>query len=522
LLASVPNTFVIFVDRLGRIVTSHYGVDTRISLNNGVTFSSDNTGLSWQVCRICDYALGNLYLIAGGTVYKNNGGNSTWTSISTPLNLAIGSASISCISGDSLLTFGTSKGVYCSNDFGSTWTATNAGINAEDIFSITKLPSLRLVCTTDLGIFYKDDADTLWHQSSPITTFYPGSLLSSNPAGEIFVAVGPTVGSPYPLGKSTDGGVTFSVDSDGFSAIGGSGFLMDENGNRHFYNYYASATNNLTVWTSPFGGSVFTPDTVGMPLFTTFGTGVKAMCGDHHGYLYASLDLATGVSLYRRPMAGSVWSIDTVGLGALAIISPMASSAALGLVVASSSTCYRRTNSGWVPLSAIPSTTSNGGINALSVDAQGIIYLSYSNYGYPDSNAIYYSTDSGGSWHNAGLGGLSINNLTATGDTTYALTRGRRGYFYASGNVNGIDPIAMQKPAIKAFPNPSASGLWTLQTAEDWSGSHIEMSDVDGRLVYSAIANTTNTQISIPGLASGVYILHVFNSANSASIWLVK
>lgn len=522
LLSAVPNTSVIFVDHLNRILTSNYGVDTRISVNNGLTFSSDNTGLSWQVTKICDDALGNLYLIAGGTLYKNSGGNSTWSSINAPFNLATGSASIQCMSGDSLLTFGTGKGMYSSTDFGSTWTATNTGIDAEDIFSITKLPDLRLVCTTDLGIFYKDDADTLWHQSAPITTFYPGNLLSSNPAGEVFVAVGPTAGSPYPLGKSVDGGVTFTVDSDGFSAIGGAGFLMDENGNRHFYNYYATAADNMTVWTSPFGGSTFSPDTAGMPLFTSFGLGVKDMCGDHRGYLYASLDLLSGVTLYRRAMAGTVWSPDTAGLGAASIISPMASSAALGLVVASGSDCYRRAASGWIRLSPIPGTTSNGGVNALSVDAHGLIYLSYSNYSYPDSNAVYYSTDSGSTWHTAGLGGMNVYNLIATGDTTYAVTLGRRGYFYAGGGANGITPIAAQSPVIKVFPNPSASGQWTLQAGEEWSGSHIEISDVDGRIVYSAIANKTDTQISAPGLASGVYVLHVFNAVKSASAWLVK
>jgi hypothetical protein len=520
--SNTNSASLIFVDQMGRIVTTNYGINTYISTDGGSTFAADNTGLSYQIKYLADDASGNLYAV-NGNIFRNAGGTGTWVNISTGFNAVANSAQITGISGDSVLTIGTSLGMFTGADSGAIWAATNNGIHAEDIYSLITQADGRLVCTTDLGIFYKDAADTLWHPTNPITTFYPGNLLYNDPAGNIFVAVSPTFGPPYPLGRSTDNGLNFTVDSNGFSAIGGGAFYMDETGARHFYNYYATSSDPFTVWTSALGSSVWSLDTLGLPVFPIYGTGVKDMCSDHRGYLYASVDMPAGDILYRRPIAGAAWTADTMGIGASSIISPMASDASLGLVVASGMDCYRRAASGWVALSPVPGASGNGGINALSIDANAVIYLSYSNYSYPDSNAVYYSKDSGMTWHLAGLTGLATNSLVSKGDTTYALTYGNWGYVYSAHGLNGITTLpAAHANNIKVFPNPSASGIWTIQTNEEWIGSQLEIYDVSGRKVYQSVIDKSNMQINAQNLSSGIYVLRISNDANTLNSWLVK
>ena len=520
--STTHNASKIFVDRLGRVVTTNYGIDTYISTDGGTTFTADNTGISYQVKYLADDAYGNLYAISNN-IYRNAGGTGTWVSISSGFNTVANNAQIKGLSGDSILTIGTSSGMFTSTDSGSTWMATNNGIHAEDIYSIITQPDGRLVCTSDLGIFYKNAVDTLWHPTNPITTFYPGTLLYNDPAGNIFVAVSPTFAPPYPLGRSTDGGLNFTVDSNGFSAIGGGAFYMDEIGNRYFYNYYATNTDPLTVWTSPFGSSTWSLDASGLPIFPSSGLGVKDMHSDHRGYLYASIDMPGGDILYRRPIAGTAWTVDTMGIGASLIISPIASDASLGLIFARGSDCFRRAAGGWVSLSLVPGTSANGGINALSVDANAVIYLSYANYSTSDSNAVYYSKDSGLTWHLAGMTGLSTNSLVSKGDTTYALTYGNWGYVYSATGLNGIPTLPTGNANnVKIYPNPSVSGIWTIQSTEEWIGSRYEICDVNGRIISQGLINNTNMQINSQNLSFGIYVLHISNSNNSLTSWLVK
>ena len=520
-----PNSAVkIFIDQQGRIVTGGYPASLYISANGGATFNIDNSNITGQVQYFAGDAFGNLYAFSGGHLWRNSGGTGVWTDIQSGLNNALGTGfGSNCISGDSVITVGTNYGMFTSSDSGITWTATNNGIHAEDIFSIITQPNGRLLCTTDLGIFYKDAADTLWHPTSPITNFYPGNLLFNDKAGNIFVAVSPTFGNPYPLGKSIDNGLSFAIDSAGFSAIGGAGFYIDETGARHFYNYYATSANPLTVWTAQLGSSTFSLDTAGMPVFPIFGTGVKDMCSDQQGYLYASVDMPGGDMIYRRPITGSAWVPDTVGLGASSIIAPMASNYAFGIIVARGMQLYHRVANGWVLLPQLYALGDpamlNSGINALSFDPSGVIYAAAANYSTPDSNAVFLAKDN---WQLAGLVGRNMQGLVSTGDTTYALTFGNWGYVINDNRTTGIRSLPETKTGIRVFPNPSASGIWNIQTGNEWIGSQLEVYDVTGKIVYRKILNDSKTQISAPGLASGVYLLQIYNATNGVNGYLVK
>ena len=297
-------------------------------------------------------------------------------------------------------------------------------------------------------------------------------------------------------------------------------FYIDETGARHAY----STSVFQLMWVSPFGSSTWSLDTLGIvfsgfPLLST----TEALCNDQQGYLYAErTQLSSGLaSIFRRPIAGTEWVRDTTGLGIGLTPLLMASNSSLGIVIAMGPQLYRRTASGW---KTIPTITGISNINAVSVDGNGVIYVAGANINIADSNAVYFSTDTGATWHLAGLLGMNAQRLVSTGDTTYALTLGNRGYV-----ITGQLPTIIVPPSppvatsnVTVFPNPSASGFWYIQTGDDWVGSQVEVCDVTGRLVYQGTMNATTEQINGQSLAAGVYVLSIRNATKKLNGWLVK
>ncbi len=519
----------IFVARNNKVLIGGYPSSVAISTDGGANFNTLNSGLAGQVKYFADDAYGNLYASNGtSSLYLNAPGSGGWTNLQAGLNAIGANPGITCLSGDSLLTIGTSGyGMLTSNNQGTSWAVTNNGIHAEDIYSLVKQANGRLLCTTSMGIFYKDAADTLWHATNAITSFYPGRLLFNDPAGTVYVAQGATFGGPYPLGKSTDGGVNFVIDSNGFSNIGGSGFYIDETGDRHFYNLYGTQNNTLTIWTSTFGTSTWHLDTIGLPKFNLPGQGVLAMCSDKKGFLYAVVNFSIGVFMYRRPISGNTWVVDNNGLFNGLAISPMASNASIGIVAAQATTLYHRTANSWETLAQLNALgdsgiVANSIIDALSVNDEGVIFAAVTNYSRPDSSAIFYSVDTGHSWQLAGLVGHNIMGLASYGTETYALTLGKWGYVQNGAAPNGLAEIAGASNNIKVFPNPSSSGCWEIEAAAEMLNSKLDVLDINGRIVFQSTIQESKSSINLPGLAGGVYILRLQSKTANASSWLVK
>ena len=50
----------------------------------------------------------------------------------------------------------------------------------------------------------------------------------------------------------------------------------------------------------------------------------------------------------------------------------------------------------------------------------------------------------------------------------------------------------------------------------------MQVTDMNGRVVYRGILQTATSAINLPGLASGIYVLNITNAGKSASNLLVK
>ena len=135
---------------------------------------------------------------------------------------------------------------------------------------------------------------------------------------------------------------------------------------------------------------------------------------------------------------------------------------------------------------------------------------------------MFFTTDNGNTWTYAGLQDLYVEHLISYGDTTYALTYDSWGYKLTETAYNGIiDPAnVINLSPVKAYPNPSKNGIWTVSIPEEWIGSKIEVSDMSGRLVYDSILAKAESQLTLQ--EDGIYILHVEGKNGKATNRLVK
>jgi len=73
-------------------------------------------------------------------------------------------------------------------------------------------------------------------------------------------------------------------------------------------------------------------------------------------------------------------------------------------------------------------------------------------------------------------------------------------------NINESDFEAQ----IKIFPNPSNGELFVLNA----ENSNIEIIDILGKVVYSALLNSNNEQLNLSSLFNGSYLARITNKQN--------
>ncbi len=125
----------------------------------------------------------------------------------------------------------------------------------------------------------------------------------------------------------------------------------------------------------------------------------------------------------------------------------------------------------------------------------------------------------GGTWTGPGVSGSSFTPMTAgVGNHTlsYSFTdaNGCSGTATVVITVNGC--MGINQPnfenGINIFPNPN-NGIFTIQAVSNLEGLQIEITDLQGRIVFASSENNVHSgfvkQISLQSESSGLYLVHI-------------
>jgi hypothetical protein len=74
--------------------------------------------------------------------------------------------------------------------------------------------------------------------------------------------------------------------------------------------------------------------------------------------------------------------------------------------------------------------------------------------------------------------------------------------------ITAVTEIGAYAPVINIFPNPS-SGSWQLTVNDELTGSALEVYNLTGQLVFKSTIRNRQSEINIPGIASGIYELRI-------------
>ena len=533
-----PGIDRVFVDRLDRIwvdvssgVNAPYG--PYVSTDHGLTWKNDTTGIgSTNISSFGDDKFGNIYVISypAYRIYRSTNVGKSWTRIDQPLtamnaNSLLNSAPFTSIGGDSVIFVTTPFGLFKSSDHGTTWTDANQGLRAENFYSMLKLPSGRFLTSTDLGIFRRNANDTVWTKIFPINGYFGGRLLYQDGMGNIYTLGNYLMPSyQYFVYKSTDEGTTWNPDTAGVKRSTNNGaFYVDDAGNQHTVTSSGSpSVANIAVKLS--NGS-WQPDTSGFSPFSSYQQHGTAFISDGHGFLYIGGAFTRG-NVWRRPIGGGSWVLDTTGLKGRTISSftrmrngDIVAVAASGF---NSLALLRHSVGVWSEV-ALPFTGALP--SSVSVDSTGAIvgdfYFLEAGAFTPISKGVYFSTDTGATWTYAGLKNMTINTLVSYGDTTYALTQGNGAYIVRHQKAAGISE-KNQTPVgyalFQNYPNPFNPTTTIQFAAPERAFVRMEVFNVIGQKIATLVQENMSAgfhKVQFDGAAfpSGIYFYRV--SANA-------
>jgi hypothetical protein len=519
--ADTTNIALVYVDRLNHIFVSASSKGTFESTDGGNMWVPDSAGvgtLAFQ--QIIDDSLGNLYAIGqatqsgstSGALYMSAGGTGPWTRIDGGIATILGTSPIfSSIGwGNGTLIAANQFGLVSSVDHGSTWLLDNTGFSASNANGFAKMPSGRLVATTTLGIFFRDPSDSTWTHSYPTNGFsYVGSIYQDG-IGNLYAIVNPPAGQSYiALMKSTNGGAAWNLDTAGISTVIGSTFYVDELGNQHMAPSYSGASPY--IYSRAPGGS-WTIDTAGFDPGTNGFGFASAFSSDRHGMLYLAGYFPKLGGVVRQPINGGTWTPDSTGLGNLRInyFSWMTPGLDGHMYAAYTYGLYRDSGAGnWVQM-PLPENDNYAVLYSISVDSTGALFLSIS--GYPD-DGIYFTTDNGATWSAvAGGAGIHANQMTAYGDTTYAVAGDGIHKFTATAltGVKRSKTIPRSVQLWQNYPNPFNPTTVISYNVPDRAFISLKVYNVLGQQVATLVnetrpSGTYSAKFDGTNFPSGVY-----------------
>ncbi len=525
LVSSFPGSYVtsLFVDRKDRVYASTYGA-VYMSSDGGVTWYVNSIGLGGgAVARFGDDAFNNIYALVNGMVVRSDSGTASWvqidTSISNKIKDPINSyaSPYNAVAGDTAVYLATNYGLFVSTDQGATWAEDNDGIQPATLYGFVKSSS-RWFISTGLGLYYEDQGDTNWRKTFPSSGYEIGGQIYIDNAGNLYT-LGPVINiynsqSPLANWKSTDDGTTWFPDTAGLGVAANSIipiYFADENGIQHYSFGGAPAPAYKKS-----AGSSWIPDTAGLSGIPQCYPNVFA--SDKRGNFYWGITTTASNYaglLYRRPIAGGTWVLDTAGLQNAIVYSITPDKSGNLYAGTYGGGIYKKTGSTW---SGFSTPNGLGGSSAFvtAMDSSGALWAGFAtqngfNYLW---HGIFYTTDNGSSWNYAGLDSISVRALVVYGDTVFAVTYNDGLYALTkSGGTNGVRILPSTPNAFalaQNYPNPFNPATNLQFTIGSTQAVSLKVYDLLGREVSTLVHEKLNPgSYTIPwnasSFASGVY-----------------
>jgi hypothetical protein len=290
-------------------------------------------------------------------------------------------------------------------------------------------------------------------------------------------------------------------------------------------------------WSSYAPGFVFKKAVNNSWTLDTTGTGAgtymygTSFLSDGKGYLYLSGDYPG--KIFRRPISGNSWVVDTVGIPNTVNYFNFMSAHPDGTIFGTgiyASWLYKRINNAWAPVT-IP---AGDVITAMSIDNTGNIFIALENWAvYPSVDiGVYYSKDKGATWDYVALDSIQVNSLVSFGASTYAITNGYGVYLLNPGNATAVKNSNTQLKSFVLYQNyPNPFNPSTVISYQMPTAGHVVLKvyDILGRDVETLVdeeKSAGNYKLTFNGsrLASGMYFYQLKTGAylQTKKLMLIK
>ena len=474
---------------------------------NPVFYSSTDQGATWypvtslninadEADDLIATTNGTLLVVAQQKLYASFDTGASWTAI----------LEVPGLDQPRLVTAGTytyligDGGLFVSADEGMSWEDLSGSLpmSGYNMYRILVDDMLILAASSPYIVRSSDGGLTTTKQKIPAVTHF-----LQTPEG-IFASVASSNDGHF-LYKSTDTGlswapVDFAPNTTGL-------FSLLAAGNKLF-----AGGRDQRVFVSEDGGESWSNSSTGIPFVASAGKTISLAYDSSTGKIYAAI---RGGELYESEDMGLTWSL--VG------------NFSCQTVIAHNNSIYVLAGGGG-PNSQVY-YSHDGGITwgsgthpDMGINSLGPMALYQNNVLIGTNNGVFLSTNKGESWEPYNEGLPEERPLSFVQDEEYVY--GGLGTFGIYRLPLNELPTSLKEPqrlSIQIFPNPSANGIFHLQTSQIASQSaHLEIADSNGRIhVNNPISGDWQT-LDLSQLPAGIFWLRLTSKDGAEVQRLVK
>ena len=501
------------------------------SADEGSTWHLDTAGLvrsNMSIISMGTDPLGNVYAIgqdyglfnSGNLLYKSTGGTSPFVRIDAgilALNAQSGDSAIfNCVTGDSShLYAATNIGSFMSSDGGNTWQP-GVAVEADNCYGLAVANNGSLIASTDLGCFVRQAGDTVWNKVFPQNGYAGGQRVWRDDAGTIYS--GASMSNPWNThflttfvnAKSTDNGQTWSLDTNGSSAISQYSWWVDENGNEYAGGYGKN-------WVKRVGGTPWTIDTLGMVYGGAYDP-LTAFGSDHNGTVYCAVYSG---NIFSRSTSGTTWTEES-GLGGDPVYT-FAHTSTHTMVAGGTGNVHYKTSSSWQNMPINSPAPQGTYPYIVAVDDSDNVWTAFSHIGAGGLNqgdGVFFTPDLGAHWYPAGGQVILVTFqwLVPSGDSVFGVTYGSGVYVFNRSQTTGIREVSSPYH-MDIQPNPSSTASTvTYDIVVSAGQTEVVVFDMSGKELKHLAAVGNSVNIRTDDMAAGDYLCALRRSGNIIAV----